>query len=176
LGYILGHFSHKASGHPAFANPYIRSHSSKRELLPRVARWYTFKPNFPSWVNFGGSQNGICWYIWNIFAVIWNILRPFGNFSVIYWRNVRIPNDGIPNYGTSNKGMPNLKMPNNGMPNAECQMVRLGYVRCSKFYFFGIWHSVVRYSCINAEFGIPLFGIPTFGIPLFGIPSFGIWT
>jgi hypothetical protein len=35
---------------------------------------------------------------------------------------------------------------------------RLGSVRCSKFYFFGIWHSAFR------GFGILKFGIGLFGI------------
>jgi hypothetical protein len=29
----------------------------------RVARWFVFKPKIQSWVNFGGSCNGRCWYI-----------------------------------------------------------------------------------------------------------------
>jgi hypothetical protein len=34
----------------------------------RVARWFIFKQ---TWINFGGSCNGRCWYI----------LLPFGKFS-----------------------------------------------------------------------------------------------
>jgi hypothetical protein len=31
--------------------------------LTRVARWRIFKPKIPIWVNFGGSFNGIRWFI-----------------------------------------------------------------------------------------------------------------
>jgi hypothetical protein len=44
----------------------------------RVARWFTFKPKFQIWVNFGGS--------WNLeyLMVFWYILWPFGNL-VYFW-------------------------------------------------------------------------------------------
>jgi hypothetical protein len=46
-----------------------------RKVTFRVARWYSFKPKIQSWVNFGGSCNGRCWYIlWTV----WSILQPFG--------------------------------------------------------------------------------------------------
>jgi hypothetical protein len=31
-------------------------------FIPAVARWYTFEPKIPIWVNFGSSCNGRCWY------------------------------------------------------------------------------------------------------------------
>jgi hypothetical protein len=37
-----------------------------RKVAPfgiRVARWFVFKPKIQIWVNFGGSCDGICWYI-----------------------------------------------------------------------------------------------------------------
>jgi hypothetical protein len=40
----------------------------------RVARWYIFEPKTPTWVNFGGSCNGRCWYI----------LWPFGPLHMGY--------------------------------------------------------------------------------------------
>jgi hypothetical protein len=65
--------------------------------LSGVARWYIFKTKIPTWVNFGGSCNGRCWYIlWtlglfygqlvNVFAhlvyfmAIWYIFPHFGMF------------------------------------------------------------------------------------------------
>jgi hypothetical protein len=45
--------------------------SSHTDIQSRVARWFIFKPKFPTWVNFGGPYNGSCLYI----------LRPFGQFS-----------------------------------------------------------------------------------------------
>jgi hypothetical protein len=50
--------------------------------VTRVARWHTFKPKIPNWVNFGGSCNGRCRHI----------LWPFGifcsnvaNFTVVWY-------------------------------------------------------------------------------------------
>jgi hypothetical protein len=58
--------------------------------MPRVARWFLFKPKLPIWVNFGGPQIGKCWYIlwpfgiyyWHLgcFMTIWYILCSFGTF------------------------------------------------------------------------------------------------
>jgi hypothetical protein len=63
-------------------------------LDTRDARRYIFKPNPPSWVNFAGSCNGICWYIlWTFglfyghlvyFMVIWYILWTFGIISWLF--------------------------------------------------------------------------------------------
>jgi hypothetical protein len=44
-----------------------------------VARWHIFKPKIPIWVNFGGSCNGRCWYMY--FIAIWSILWHFGLFN-----------------------------------------------------------------------------------------------
>jgi hypothetical protein len=38
--------------------------------IPRVARWYVFKPKIPNWVNIAIEDDGI-------FYVIWSILWPF---------------------------------------------------------------------------------------------------
>jgi hypothetical protein len=38
----------------------------------RVARWFVFKPKLKFWVNFGGSCNGICWYI------LWTLGQIYG--------------------------------------------------------------------------------------------------
>jgi hypothetical protein len=35
----------------------------KWAAIPKVARWYFFKPKIPFWVNFGGPWNGKGWYI-----------------------------------------------------------------------------------------------------------------
>jgi hypothetical protein len=45
--------------------------------VTRVARWYIFKPKTPIWVNFRGTCNRRCWYI---FMAIWSILQPFDIF------------------------------------------------------------------------------------------------
>jgi hypothetical protein len=50
--------------------------------VARVARWHIFEPKIPIWVNFGGSYNGICWYVY--FMTIWFILRHFGIFCGFY--------------------------------------------------------------------------------------------
>jgi hypothetical protein len=48
-----------------------------------VARWYIFEPKIPIWVNFAGSCNGKCWYIFYYFTAIWYILLSFGIFFPI---------------------------------------------------------------------------------------------
>jgi hypothetical protein len=47
---------------------FLESRFSRKQR--RVARWHIFKPKIPTWVNFGRSCNGRCWYI----------LWPFGLF------------------------------------------------------------------------------------------------
>jgi hypothetical protein len=64
----------------------------------RVARWFAFKPKIQSWVNFGGSCNGRCWYIlWTLgpfyvpllyFMDIWYSSWKFGIFFP-FWYFVR---------------------------------------------------------------------------------------
>jgi hypothetical protein len=47
-----------------------------RPLIIRVARWYSFKPKIPIWVNFGGPWNGKGWYIQWLFGIC-----RFGKFN-----------------------------------------------------------------------------------------------
>jgi hypothetical protein len=49
-------------------------------VLARVARWHSFKPKVPIWVNFGGPYNGRCWHIFWQFGLLY--LHPFGVFYV----------------------------------------------------------------------------------------------
>jgi hypothetical protein len=54
-------------------------------LTTRVARWFSFKPKIPIWVNFGCCDRR-CWYTY--FMVIWSISWPSGIFYdfVVYFK------------------------------------------------------------------------------------------
>jgi hypothetical protein len=55
--------------------------------LTSAARLHIFKPKIPIWVNFGGSSNGKCRYLYvNLvdFMATWYSLWPFGIFKVIW--------------------------------------------------------------------------------------------
>jgi hypothetical protein len=57
-------------------------------LGARVARWYIFKPKIQIWVNFGGSWNEKCWYIYGhlgCLTTLWYILGPFGIFFPFWY-------------------------------------------------------------------------------------------
>jgi hypothetical protein len=50
-------------------------------MMSRVARWYIFIPELPSWVLLGRSSNGKCCIFYGHlenFTDVWYILRPFG--------------------------------------------------------------------------------------------------
>jgi hypothetical protein len=51
-----------------------------------VARWYNFKPKIPIWVNFGGSCNGRCWYLYcmDVWSIFWNFSDIF-NVHLVYF-------------------------------------------------------------------------------------------
>jgi hypothetical protein len=54
----------------------------------RFDSWCVFKPKIQIWVNFGGSCNGKCWYMY--FMAIWSILGHLvyifcGHFGIFYW-------------------------------------------------------------------------------------------
>jgi hypothetical protein len=51
----------------------------------RVDRWYIFKPKIPIWVNFGGSWNGICWYILWPFSIFYGRFVYFVTIRYIRW-------------------------------------------------------------------------------------------
>jgi hypothetical protein len=53
-------------------------------VMTRVARWDIFKPKSQILVNFWGSWNGICWYIFVYFTAVRYILWTFG----IFYRNL----------------------------------------------------------------------------------------
>jgi hypothetical protein len=58
--------------------------------LPRVARWFLFKPKIPIWVNFGGSCNGRCWHVygyWVHFTVLRSFVIFYGHlvYFVVIW-------------------------------------------------------------------------------------------
>jgi hypothetical protein len=62
-------------------------------ILPRVARWYIFKPKIPIWENFGRSWNGRCYGHLGYFThghlvysvAIWYILLSFSIFSPFWY-------------------------------------------------------------------------------------------
>jgi hypothetical protein len=59
----------------------FKSEFYKLRVCHRVARWFTFIPKIPVWVNFGGPWNGKCWYIlwpFGIFTALWYNLWSFG--------------------------------------------------------------------------------------------------
>jgi hypothetical protein len=48
---------------PYISSPIKCSGQKVSSMYPTsVARWYIFKPKIPTWVNFGRSCNGRCWY------------------------------------------------------------------------------------------------------------------
>jgi hypothetical protein len=50
----------------------------------RVARWYIFKTKKPIWVNFGGSYNVNCWYIFWQFGIFCVYFVHFSVFGMFY--------------------------------------------------------------------------------------------
>jgi hypothetical protein len=65
-----------------FIEPRLILHRTSGLGIPlhiKVARWFTFKPKIPIWVNFGGLENVDIFYgLWEYFMAIWNIIRTFG--------------------------------------------------------------------------------------------------
>jgi hypothetical protein len=66
------------------------------QFLSRVARWHIFKPKIPIWVNFGGSCNGRCWFIFWPFGLFYNYRVYFvAIFGIMYGHLVYFCHFGI---------------------------------------------------------------------------------
>jgi hypothetical protein len=72
---------------PKFSIRFFRQRDQTTvEFYGRAARW----PKIQTWVNFGGSCNGLCWHVlWPFgtyiyFVAIWKILWPFGAFANVW--------------------------------------------------------------------------------------------
>jgi hypothetical protein len=65
----------------------------------RVARWYIFRPKIAIWVNFGGSCNERCWYIWSILRPLDKFCGHLVYFVIIWYIYPRLVS-GNPGVGT----------------------------------------------------------------------------
>jgi hypothetical protein len=52
-----------------WASPILFLQLHRALVFVRVARWYSIITKIQIWVNFGGTWNGKCWYIWWPFGI-----------------------------------------------------------------------------------------------------------